>query len=364
MEDEKRGEFLQGLRKEKGLTQQELGNLIHYSDKAISKWERGKSLPNNPETLEKLSQIFDVSIEELLYGERKNMDNQEKISSNMTDVYKRDYKKYKSILSKLLVVLLVIIILSLISIYFLFIKDRIHYYSLNGESESFVLEDTTLLLTDKIDILNFGKVISKEEQTINYIKLYYNYENKEKMIFKGCNDDYFLEEYSGYEEYSLEHIPFSNLFVEINYNNDQKEIIKVEITEKFINDKIFNKAVEKISSESMVDSKSEEKFIEFLKNEEFEFGNSGYEKKINKDSTIYFMEPNTILLIIKKKGYTENISCDLKYDEIIYEKIYNDGQIESKLYYVNKKIDIYEEKGDFQTIDDYIVYISYLKNNY
>ena len=38
-EDEKRGKFLCELRKQKKLTQQKLGELIHYSDKNISKWD-------------------------------------------------------------------------------------------------------------------------------------------------------------------------------------------------------------------------------------------------------------------------------------------------------------------------------------
>ena len=37
------GEFLQGLRKEKGLTQRQLAEALHISDKAVSKWERGVS---------------------------------------------------------------------------------------------------------------------------------------------------------------------------------------------------------------------------------------------------------------------------------------------------------------------------------
>ena len=38
------GEFLQGLRKEKGLTQRQLAEALHISDKAVSKWERGVHL--------------------------------------------------------------------------------------------------------------------------------------------------------------------------------------------------------------------------------------------------------------------------------------------------------------------------------
>lgn len=41
MNNEKRGNFLKKLRKSKNLTQQQLGELINYSDKNISKWENG-----------------------------------------------------------------------------------------------------------------------------------------------------------------------------------------------------------------------------------------------------------------------------------------------------------------------------------
>ena len=41
MNNNKIGSFIQKLRKKKGLTQQELGNLLYVTDKAVSKWERG-----------------------------------------------------------------------------------------------------------------------------------------------------------------------------------------------------------------------------------------------------------------------------------------------------------------------------------
>lgn len=43
MDKEKFGEFICYLRKEKGMTQKELGDKLHLTNKAISKWERGVS---------------------------------------------------------------------------------------------------------------------------------------------------------------------------------------------------------------------------------------------------------------------------------------------------------------------------------
>ena len=43
MSEKKIGEFIANKRKEKGLTQQELGDKLYVTDKAVSKWERGES---------------------------------------------------------------------------------------------------------------------------------------------------------------------------------------------------------------------------------------------------------------------------------------------------------------------------------
>ena len=57
------------LRKEKGLTQQELGDILGVSSKSISKYERGICLPSD-EILLKMTSFFNISLEELLNGER------------------------------------------------------------------------------------------------------------------------------------------------------------------------------------------------------------------------------------------------------------------------------------------------------
>lgn len=57
------------LRKEKGLTQQELGDILGVSSKSISKYERGRCLPSD-EVLLKMTSFFNISLEELLNGKR------------------------------------------------------------------------------------------------------------------------------------------------------------------------------------------------------------------------------------------------------------------------------------------------------
>ncbi len=69
MEKDKLGKFVAELRKEKNMTQKELAEKLHLTDKAISKWERGLNYPDIS-VLEPLAEILEVSVMELLKGER------------------------------------------------------------------------------------------------------------------------------------------------------------------------------------------------------------------------------------------------------------------------------------------------------
>lgn len=68
MNQEKIGSFIAQRRKDKKLTQAKLASYLGISDRTISKWERGKGLPDPMYMLE-LCQILDISVNELLTGE-------------------------------------------------------------------------------------------------------------------------------------------------------------------------------------------------------------------------------------------------------------------------------------------------------
>lgn len=71
MDNEKFGKLIIQLRKENNMTQKDLADKLHITDKAISKWERGISFPD-VSMLKPISEIFNISIIELLNGERDN----------------------------------------------------------------------------------------------------------------------------------------------------------------------------------------------------------------------------------------------------------------------------------------------------
>lgn len=71
MDNNKIGKYIASLRKEKNLTQQQLGDKLFVTDKAVSKWERGLSLPDIT-ILEKLAMELDTDIYSILQVEKKN----------------------------------------------------------------------------------------------------------------------------------------------------------------------------------------------------------------------------------------------------------------------------------------------------
>lgn len=67
----KTGSFIAEMRKEKGLTQKQLADQVGVSDKAVSRWETGKGLPDTS-IMPELCKALDINVNELLSGERLN----------------------------------------------------------------------------------------------------------------------------------------------------------------------------------------------------------------------------------------------------------------------------------------------------
>lgn len=78
---EKFGNFIAAMRREKGMTQKQLAEKLYLSNKAVSKWERGLSMPDIA-VLEPLADALSVTVTELLHGER---DAVQSASNDMTE---------------------------------------------------------------------------------------------------------------------------------------------------------------------------------------------------------------------------------------------------------------------------------------
>ena len=95
MNQEKIGAFIAKRRKEKKLTQAQLASYLGITDRAVSKWERGKGLPDPVYMLE-LCRLLDISVNELLTGEFIPKTNyQQKAEDNLLIMAKQEIKQTK-----------------------------------------------------------------------------------------------------------------------------------------------------------------------------------------------------------------------------------------------------------------------------
>ena len=106
------------LRKQHGYTQQALADELNYSDKAVSKWERGEAMPD-VQTIGEIAALFHLTIDELIYFEPENI---EKISKQ------REQKPYLMKLSFLFVSTVWLIAILLFVVLSLALSDKDHLW--------------------------------------------------------------------------------------------------------------------------------------------------------------------------------------------------------------------------------------------
>ena len=107
MDQLKIGKFIAECRKQKQLTQLQLADKLGITDKAISKWERGIAMPDTSIMLE-LCDILCISVNELLNGERINMENSNKKNEQLLlDMVKELETKNKIIWSSMWAIMIV-----------------------------------------------------------------------------------------------------------------------------------------------------------------------------------------------------------------------------------------------------------------
>ncbi len=78
MDQKKIGSFLKELRKEKGITQEKLAEELNVTGRTVSRWETGSNMPDISLLVE-ISEFFDVSIPEIINGERKSENMNEEV---------------------------------------------------------------------------------------------------------------------------------------------------------------------------------------------------------------------------------------------------------------------------------------------
>lgn len=131
MNNVKTGQFILSCRKELGLTQNQLAEKLNLTDKAISKWENGKSAPDIA-TLVPLADVLGVSVVEILNGKRMaSVELQAESDYAIVDTMKKSKKKM--IICVICTILIVLFLFSLVPAY--------HYFSTISGNMDALIED-------------------------------------------------------------------------------------------------------------------------------------------------------------------------------------------------------------------------------
>lgn len=292
MNPEKVGKFIAHLRKEKNMTQGELAIKLYVDRSLVSKWERGINLPKI-EVMQKLSNFFGVSVNELYYGEKINKKNKNEIDKVLINIIKDDKRKIKKILI-VSIIFMILFVLFFFGYYFMNTYKSISIYMINGESDNFKLENGVIVLSREKSYIQLGNINNLNNKEIDNIRLYYFKENKEYEIFSGSSStELFVNNFEHYESYSYRDIKYvlKNLYLEVSYEDDEKEVIKLTSKRDFTNNKLFFKNNNSVSNDEIYEySINAPKYIK----EKF---------KLDEKHESYYLEEKKEDLVVKQTYY-------------------------------------------------------------
>ena len=104
------GKFIAACRKDRKITQEQLAEKLYVTDRAVSKWERGLSMPDAGKMLD-LCNILDINVNELLNGEKINMkDYNKKTEELLIEMAKQEEIKNKKLLTSMWTILIVSVV--------------------------------------------------------------------------------------------------------------------------------------------------------------------------------------------------------------------------------------------------------------
>ena len=175
MDQVKIGKFISSLRKEKGYTQEQLAEKLNVSNKSISRWENGNTMPDLS-LIPKLCEILGISINELLSGEKIEKDDyQKKLEENIIINMDLLKKKINSFTKRFMFMVISIFVGILIGLIVLISYKELTYTKV-------YLDDDNVQISacKKNDYLGF--TVSTKDNTPFMFNSYYDEETKTYVI--------------------------------------------------------------------------------------------------------------------------------------------------------------------------------------
>ena len=324
------GKIITKYRKENNLTQLDLSKKLNITDKAISRWETGKSSPDL-DMIARLSKLFKVDYNDLLKARLADDKDGEIIANEITEEFKEIKKKNAKKIKIGIIIFLIVFLIYTIAIIFTHTFNRFKVYNVGIDTNNIYIVNGIYVETRIRDTLNIGDLKIKgydaKNTDIISVDLYY-VENEKKYV---------LQSYSSLEnirfDSNLSYIKvddlsdyFDNLYLNISIvntkNEDTNYTVKLNFDLYFSNNKIFYANENKINIKSINLNADEIKLI--LLENGFEETSANHLIKTNKNYIItYAFSSNKININYERNKlnyrYVYNLSSNilevLVYDE-------------------------------------------------
>ncbi len=302
------------IRKERDITQKELADLIGVSDRTISKWENGSTVPDL-ETIKKLCNELGISPDSIVKSEKNYKD-------RLQD-FKRMVGKFLNYILKNIFLIGFIVVFILLLAYFINNYNTIRIYNLTYESKNITFKDGYFFKTKVLNIITINNIKLEKinyEPTSTKIELY-TYLNGDKHVIYESNslNNIYIEESKSYSDLLtkdvIENIK-NNLYIKVyttdidnnNYSYESKLILK----QKLNNNKLCYNEYIKEQNKKIEDLGLQNPFLVLKEN------------KYNNDNTTPVVESDNSINKLESLGFT--------YDEKTetYTKIDEDGEIKYK----------------------------------
>lgn len=276
------------IRSERNLTQKQLAEIIGISDRTISKWERGDTVPDLY-SIRNICNKLDVSPSSIVKSKKTLKDR--------LNTFKRDMFKVFNYLLKNIIIICFAITFFFLLIYFINNYNMVKVYNIKYESDNINIKHSYLIKTKSINLLTVNKIsLDKIKYTPKTIKieLYTYYYGDKYMLYEGNSlDDIYIGEAKNSKDILNNDVINSmknSLYLDIYATNDldeetkyssiltlQKELSSNKLTydKAALNDKYDNKYLSFLNIDKdyslenhIVDNNLEvEKDISKLKNE-------------------------------------------------------------------------------------------------
>ena len=298
------------IRQERKLTQKEIGDIIGVSDRTISKWENGTTVPDLCQ-IRNICKKLEISPSLLIKSEKKLRD-------NITNLRRKMGKILNYILHNIFLITFILVFILLL-LYFINNYNSIKIYDLKYNSENISFENGYLFKTKVTNILiiNDIKINKIKYNPIDTkVKLYTLVNGDKKIIYtsENLNNIYIEENKSGADLLSKDVIESikQNLYLLIETtdenNNEYNYECQITFKEKYNNNKLLYKSYIKNNSVDTLD---------------FPFDNLIGSQEINNKSTKVMSKNNNNANKLASLGYEYDKENDVykKYSD-------NEGKIE------------------------------------